>query len=86
MDLDKKSKVLALIGERTSNREVVRRIGRSEGTVWYVRWAAAALGTGQAPDRSDRVALPVCLKDLTLMPKLLYFWSRLLYAISINYC
>lgn len=43
MNREEKSKVLALVEEGLSNREVARRLGRSEGAVRYVRNAAAAL-------------------------------------------
>ena len=53
MTMQEKTMALTLAGEGLSNREISRRLGRSEGAVRYVKRAAAALGTDATPERKE---------------------------------
>lgn len=48
---DEKIKVMTLVGEGLSNREIGRRLRRSEAAVRRIKKAAAVLGTDEAPER-----------------------------------
>lgn len=51
LNLEEKAKVMALVAEGLSNREIGRRLGRSNTAVRRVKQAAATLGTTSAPHR-----------------------------------
>lgn len=51
LNMQEKSMVMALVGEGLSNREIGRKLGRSESAVRRVKKAAAMLGTAAAPER-----------------------------------
>ena len=49
--MQEKSMVMALVGEGLSNREIGRKLRRSESAVRRIKKAAAVLGTGAVPER-----------------------------------
>lgn len=58
LDMQEKSVVLALVREGLSNREIGRKIGRSEAAVRRVKRAASASGTSATPCRKPGSGRP----------------------------
>ncbi|XP_045106398.1 uncharacterized protein LOC123501567 [Portunus trituberculatus] len=51
LDMQEKSMIMALVGEGLSNREIGRKLRRSESAIRRTKKAAAVLGSGAVPER-----------------------------------